>query len=161
MATPASLEEDSQGAALAWPDHAREVLAQNGYRLGGARAAVITALAEHGCAASAAELHGAARAEGADLGLASVYRALELLEELGVAKRVELGERGARFEAIGPLGDHHHHMVCESCGTVEPFEDGDLEQALTTAAQRQGFTPLAHEVVFQGRCGSCGPGEDA
>lgn len=157
MAAKASLQQESSRVAPAWPEHAREALTRQGYRLGGARAAVIAALSERGCAASAAELHDAARADGADLGLASVYRTLELLEELGVAKRVELGERGARFEAIGPSGDHHHHMVCEECGAVEPFEDGDLERALTTAAERRGFTPLAHEVVFQGRCRSCGP----
>lgn len=158
MAAKSSLQQGSPGAAQEWSEHARDVLSRRGYRLGGARAAVIAALAERGCAASASDLHDAARAEGADLGLASVYRTLELLEDLGVAKRVELGERGSRFEAIGPSGDHHHHMVCEGCGAVEPFEDGDLESALATAAERRGFTPLAHEVVFQGRCRDCGPG---
>lgn len=161
MTARASISREQTVAPPDWSEHAHEAIARCGYRLGGARAAVIAVLAERGCATSANELHEAVKADGADVGLASVYRTLELLEELGVAKRVDLGGRGARFEAIGPSGDHHHHMVCEDCGSVVPFEDDDLERALHNAADRAGFTPAAHEVVFQGRCRSCGDEAEA
>lgn len=139
-----------------WPAHARTRLQDGGHRLGGARAAVIDALSESECCVSASQVQESVRAGGDDVGLASVYRALELLEGLGLVRRVDLGDGHARFEPVGPAPEeHHHHMVCEECGRVLAFRDEALERALHAAADRQGFAPVDHEVVFHGSCGRC------
>lgn len=142
--------------AQAWRAHARVRLQEDGHRLGGARAAVIDALAGHDCCMSATELRDAAGDPAAQVGLASVYRALELLESLGLVRRVDLGDGRAKFEAVGPSpGEHHHHMVCVRCDAVLAFSDPALEQALHGAADRLGFAELDHDVVFRGVCGAC------
>lgn len=139
-----------------WPDHARTRLQDSGHRLGGARAAVIDALSESECCVSASEVQESVRAGGDDVGLASVYRALELLEGLGLVRRVDLGDGNARFEAAGPAADeHHHHMVCGRCGRVLTFRDEALERTLHEAAERLGFAAADHEVVFHGTCAGC------
>lgn len=141
----------------AWKAHARARLQSEGNRLGGARAAVIEALGELRCCASAAELAEAVREGGSGIGLASVYRALELLEGLGVVRRVDLGDGQARFEAAGPDPErHHHHMVCVRCERVLPFRDEQLERALHAAADRLGFAEVDHDVVYRGVCSACG-----
>lgn len=140
----------------AWKAHARTRLQSGGNRLGGARAAVIDAIGDLDCCVSAGELTEAMREGGSGIGLASVYRALELLEGLGVVRRVDLGDGQARFEAAGPDPErHHHHMVCVRCERVLPFHDDALERALHAAADRLGFAEVDHDVVYRGVCARC------
>ncbi len=97
----------------------------------------------------------ASRSEGARVGIASVYRTLDGLDELGLVQRVDLGDGISRFERVDPRGDHHHHLVCDDCGKVEPFEDSALEQALERVAGGRGYEFAAHDVVLRGACGDC------
>ena len=76
------------------------------------------------------------RPTGRDVGLASIYRALELLERLRLARRVDAGEGVARYEPVDPAGAHHHHLVCDRCGEVAAFEDVELERAIARLADR-------------------------
>lgn len=89
------------------------------------------------------------------MGLASVYRALDTLAGLELVQRVELGDGTARYEAVAPSGEHHHHLVCVECGRVEPFDDDGLEAAITAVSRRASFTVREHEVVLRGRCAAC------
>ena len=68
-------------------------------------------------------------------------------------QRVDVGDGIARFEPAQPDGDHHHHLVCDDCGKVEPFSD-PLETRVARAGG--GATRVdAHEVVLRGDCGDC------
>lgn len=107
------------------------------------------------CCRSAQEIHDGISAEGGRVGIASVYRTLDTLVELQLVQRVELGDGIARYEPARPGGEHHHHLVCDDCGRVEPFTDAALEQALDRIAGRLGVTLDAHEVVLRGPCGEC------
>ena len=107
------------------------------------------------CCVSAQEISDGVRAGGTRVGLASVYRALENLDELGLVQRVDLGDGVSRFERADPTGDHHHHLVCGDCGKVEPFEDTALEEALERVAGGRGYDVAAHDVVLRGACGEC------
>ena len=80
-------------------------------------------MAGQDCCASAQEIHDSLRSEGRSVGIASVYRVLEVLSELRLVQRVDVGDGIARFEPALPDGDHHHHVVCDDCGKVEPFSD--------------------------------------
>jgi Fur family ferric uptake transcriptional regulator len=141
-----------------WAARATESLAGAGYRRGGARAALIALLDAQRCALSAAQIEDRLRTAGGGGGRAvaraSIYRILEELEELKLIARVEVGQGLARFEAVREEG-HHHHMVCDTCGQVIPFEDPDLERSIQKLAQRVTFTVAEHDVVLHGACADC------
>jgi Fur family ferric uptake transcriptional regulator len=139
-----------------WIEHAEARLSQAGYRRGGARRAVIELLAKGHCAMTAAEIEDRLRADDRAVGRASVYRTLEQLDELGLVSRLDIGQGTARYEAALPSGDHHHHLVCDTCGRVEPFVDPELEQTIERLARRvPAFTVGEHDVVLHGECATC------
>jgi Fur family ferric uptake transcriptional regulator len=124
-------------------------------RNGGARRLVVELLGEQNCCLSAQEIHDAVRARGGRVGIASVYRALDGMDALGLVQRIDLGDGVARFEPAHAGGDHHHHLVCDDCGKVEPFEDAVLETAIERVADGRGYSVAAHDVVLRGACEDC------
>lgn len=139
-----------------WATHALEGLHAAGLRNGGARRAVVAHLSEQDCCRSAQEIFDGIRAAGNKVGIASVYRILDTLTELRLVQRVDIGDGIARFEVALPHGEHHHHhLVCDDCGRVEPFSDDGLEQALARVASKLGYAMEQHDVVLHGACGDC------
>ncbi|HEY2054982.1 MAG TPA: Fur family transcriptional regulator [Solirubrobacterales bacterium] len=138
-----------------WEARALDALQSAGYRRGGARTAVIEALARHDCAVTALDLEDELRGGEAGVGRASVYRALEQLEQLGLVQRIEVCRGTAGFERIDPTGHHHHHAICRDCGRMVPFEDPSLEKALDKVARAMSFDVTEHDVVLRGRCEHC------
>ena len=138
-----------------WTDHAFEVLSEHGHRPGapgqrwsrrsGATAAAWMRMSSwQACVAT-----------GSGSGVASVYRALALLSELGVLQRVPVAGGSARYELVGPGGDHHHHLVCDDCGATTPFEDEGLERAIGRLSRRTAYSVQAHDVTLHGTCPDC------
>ena len=142
-------------ATTGWTEHTTKALSDAGYRSSAPREEVIGAIAELGCSITAREIADLLRERGSGIGLASIYRALDLLDRLDLVQRFDVGEGVARYEAAMPGGDHHHHLVCESCGTVEPFEDEALEEAIHGLAGKTDFAIAAHDVTLHGECPSC------
>jgi Fur family ferric uptake transcriptional regulator len=138
-----------------WTDHALTKLSEAGYRRGGARSAVVEILGRQPCAVSARDIDDALRDSGRTIGRASVYRTLETLAELKLVQRLDLGSGEKRYEPHRPGGEHHHHLVCDHCGNVQPFEDPDLERALERLAGRVDYAVDEHDVVLHGACGDC------
>jgi Fur family transcriptional regulator, ferric uptake regulator len=138
-----------------WTTQTLEELQRAGYRSGGARRAVIQLLGRQECCLTAQEIFDGLRAEGRGVGIASVYRILDLLAEQGLVQRVEIGDAITRFEPAHAGGDHHHHLVCNSCGKVEAFEDEGLEKALRQVERKTGYTTAGHDVLLRGACQDC------
>jgi Fur family transcriptional regulator, ferric uptake regulator len=138
-----------------WLEHALATLDESGYRRGGARTAVVEAMARHDCAVSALELEDELRRRKARVGRASIYRTLELLEETRLVQRFEAARGIASYERVEPSGHHHHHAICRRCGRVEPFEDGRLEQAIGQISEQVPFQVAEHDVVLRGLCERC------
>lgn len=138
-----------------WSDHARASLRRHGTRPGGARAAVIDLLGAQRCCLTAQEIWERLRRRRRSASLASVYRALELLDELGLVQRIDVGGGTARYEPMDPDGDHHHHVVCEECGRITAFEDDALEAAIDGLARRLRHRVSSHEVLIRGACPDC------
>ena len=147
---------DRQATDWEWTAH--RTLKQGGHRTGGARDAVVGLLAHENCCLSAHEIHERLRREGGDTGIASIYRALDLLREMGLVQRVEFGEGGARFERVVPGGEHHHHAVCDTCGRVTPFEDDRIERQLERLAGNLKHSMSGHDLVIHGQCRRCAAG---
>jgi Fur family transcriptional regulator, ferric uptake regulator len=138
-----------------WAARAEHQLAAAGYRRGEARTAVIELLDGQHCALSAVEIEQALKDRGSrGVARASVYRILEQLEDLRLLSRVSVGQGLARFEPVREEG-HHHHMVCDRCGDVFPFEDPELERSIRRLSRRVSFSVEEHEVVLHGACADC------
>jgi Fur family ferric uptake transcriptional regulator len=142
-------------SGLEWSEHARAVLDQAGHRRGGARNAIIDLLASQPCALTALEIEDRLRGGDRRVARASIYRVLELLHDRGLVTRLDLGDSMTRYEIVDPAGVHHHHLLCESCGCLVPFDDGDLERSLDRLSRRLGFRMNGHEVIVRGDCQAC------
>jgi Fur family transcriptional regulator, ferric uptake regulator len=138
-----------------WAEHALAVLQAASYRRGGARTAVVEALARHDCAVTALELEEELRRRQPSVARASVYRALEQLEQLDLVRRLEASRGIASYERVRPDGHHHHHAICRRCGRMEPFEDPALERAIARVAGRVNVEVAEHDVVLRGLCKRC------
>lgn len=138
-----------------WVGHARDTLERDGYRLSAPRSAVVETLATLGCSVTAKEIADQLRERGEDVGVASIYRTLDLLDRLRLARRVDAAEGVARYEPIDPSGEHHHHLVCERCGEVTAFEDHELEHAIKQLSKRVEYAIDAHDVTLRGECPGC------
>jgi len=133
---------------------ASEALVRRGFRLTGQRAAVLGAVAGIQGAFSADELWLAARAASAGLGIATVYRTLELLVRMGVVVRVHGGESCETYVAAGK--EHGHTVVCRQCGAASELSDLGCQDLITEVARRTGFRIEEHVIQLRGLCARCG-----
>jgi Fur family transcriptional regulator, ferric uptake regulator len=140
---------------MRWAEHAQLVLRGAGFKPGAARTAVIDVLEAQSCCLPPTRIYELVRAERPGVGIASVYRALDVLTELGLVHRLELGGSSAQYEPAARSGDHHHHLVCGDCGKVEAFSDDRLEVVIETVSQTAAFRIDDHDVVLRGRCDGC------
>ena len=145
----------ADAATSAWAGHALATLQKAGLRRGGARTAVVEALASHDCAVTALDLDDELRDRKPRVARASVYRALEQLEQLGLVRRIEVSRGVAGYERVDPTGHHHHHAICRDCGAMVPFEDRSLEQAIGRLCDSMDFDVTEHDVVLRGICVRC------
>ena len=123
--------------------------------MSGPRSAVVETLDDLGCSVTAKEIADSLHGRGQEIGVASIYRTLELLDRLRLTRRVDADEGIARYEPVGPSGEHHHHIVCDSCGAVTAFEDSAVEEAIERLARRVDYSIDAHDVTLRGECPTC------
>lgn len=107
------------------------------------------------CALSAVEIEDRLRAGDRPVARASIYRILDQLERLRLVQKVQVGQEMARYEPVRSEGEHHHHLVCDSCGTVVPFSDPALEEAIRRLSRRVPMEVAEHEITLHGACSSC------
>jgi Fur family transcriptional regulator, ferric uptake regulator len=139
----------------AWTDHAHRELTRAGHRAGGAREEVLALLARQDCCLSAQDIHDRLRrGSGKRVGLASVYRALDVLAQLKLVHRIDV-DGTACYEPADPSGDHHHHAICDQCGKMDAFEDPELERLIDGLGERLGYTVGGHDIVLRGACPDC------
>lgn len=114
------------------------------------RAAIRSALERAGRPLSPQELLAEARREVPEIGQATIYRAIKLLLEEGMAEEVKVPGEPDRYEAAGK--HHHHHFLCRACNRMFEMEGcpGNL-QKLAPA----GYTVEGHELTLYGRCPTC------
>lgn len=107
---------------------------------------------------SAQDIHGRLRsADHKAPGLTTVYRSLDALVSLGYVQAVDLGDGEKRYEVVQP-GEHHHHLICESCGASQHLDECLLEGFEGTIAKEYGFVINSHVLEIFGTCASCRKG---
>jgi len=91
-----------------------------------------------------------------DIGLATVYRTLDLLSELKVINKINFGDGVARYEMRDENRErHHHHLVCVECGAVDEIIEDLLENVEDKVEQQYRFKILDHRLIFHGICHRC------
>jgi Fur family ferric uptake transcriptional regulator len=99
---------------------------------------------------TAEDVYKALLSEGADIGLATVYRVLMQFEQAGLLSRSNFESGKAVFELNE--GQHHDHLVCLTCGRVEEFFDPEIEQRQRVIATNRGFELQEHSLALYARC---------
>ncbi len=95
------------------------------------------------------------------IGLTTVYRTLELLVQMGLVFKFDIGDGKARYKLLeGPKGSRHlHHLVCTNCGRVIEYTNSTdkdlLSQTEKTLSKKYNFKIANHLVQFHGLCGEC------
>lgn len=147
----------------AWAERAELMIRRAGHRRSGPRDLLIELFAREDCALTVQEIDQRLRAwldrgvASRPVGIASVYRGVEVLQDLRLIVRVDVGDGVARYERATLEQDdhHHHHFVCDKCGLLVPFDDDALEDAISALESRFGFQTKEHEVVLHGACPEC------
>ena len=137
----------------------REKLSERGYKTTPQRKEILQVFVDHSDYhhMSAEDVYNILREKDSDIGLATVYRALDLLSELGILVQVDFGDGCARYElnTADPKTHHHHHLICLSCKKIIEFEEDLLDDLEADIAKKSGFKILNHEVKFFGYCSEC------
>ncbi|MEE3693608.1 MULTISPECIES: Fur family transcriptional regulator [Campylobacter] len=93
------------------------------------------------------------RHPGLNVGIATVYRSLNLLEESGMVTSISFGVQGKKFELANK--PHHDHMICRQCGVIVEFEDQIIEKRQLAIAKEHGFKLTGHIMQLYGVCSEC------
>jgi Fe2+ or Zn2+ uptake regulation protein len=128
------------------------ILHERGQRATPQRLVILRELQRRGRHATADEIRRWTRDELPGTSSPTVYATLELLVELGLARRVDAGSGATLYD---PRTEPHQHMVCRRCGRIDDL-DADVDLAeLRARAAATGFQPKAVEVVISGLCADC------
>jgi len=129
------------------------VLDANSYRLTEPRRAMADLIAEYGGHFTAAELETVARGRRLGISRATLFRALDLLTELGVVERLDLPSGEHAYVPCAPA--HHHHVICSRCGRATDVEDSGVAEAVAEIARRSGYRIDSHRLELFGLCRHC------
>ncbi len=110
---------------------------------------------------TAEEIYELVKVDYPEIGLATVYRTIQLLYELHLVERINLDDGYVRYE-IGDLEadvvkhHRHHHLICLKCGKIISFEEDLMEDLEKKITEQTGFAIVNHEVKLYGYCKECG-----
>jgi Fur family ferric uptake transcriptional regulator len=135
----------------------KEDLKKKGYKLTPQRRSIVDTIIENeGQHLTAEEIYDKVKRDCPEIGLATVYRTILLLEELGVISRLDLNDGCSRYEILHSNENHrHHHLICNNCHKVSEVQDDLLEDLEISIEKQYLFKILDHSVKFYGICDEC------
>jgi len=104
---------------------------------------------------SAEEVFEFVRKKFPDIGLATVYRTLQLFDDFDVIKKLDFNDGCYRYELIEDQRHQHHHLICIKCGKIYEFDDDLLEDLEKRIYKNNSFKVIDHAVKFFGYCKDC------
>lgn len=128
-------------------------LRRHGYKLTPQRRAVIGSIASSPDHLTPAAIYEKVHQERPDIGLVTIYRTLEILAKLGLICELHAGGSCRSYTISAP--EHHHHLICSSCGDVIDFTGHDLSPLEKRLSRETGFEIEGHLLEFIGRCQNC------
>lgn len=102
---------------------------------------------------SAQQIHELLRQRGDKVGLATVYRALQAMADVGEIDVLRSGDGEALYRLCS--SGHHHHLVCRACGRTVEVEGPAVERWTDTIAREHGFADVSHTLEVFGVCAAC------
>lgn len=135
----------------------QEVLKKKGYKMTPQRQVILQAFLDSPEAhLSAEDVLAVVRKQVESLGLATVYRTLELFSDLGVLHKMDFGDGRSRYERNTFEDCHyHHHLVCLDCGVIKEFEEDLLDAVEKAITEKENFEIVDHQLKFFGYCSDC------
>ena len=129
-------------------------LRREAHKITGPRAAILEILRHHPHPLTNKEIF--AELPKGECDLATIYRAMQLLEKLGMVKRFDFGDGASRFELVGEGDDgHHHHLICTQCAEVVEIAECFPAEIENRIARANGFAAVTHRLEFFGLCPEC------
>lgn len=138
-------------------EHFTALLKAKGLKVTNQRIGVLEVLSHAGDShLTAEEIYELVKRNYPEIGMATVYRTIQLLLDLGLIDKISLDDGCARYE-IGKntSNHHHHHLICLSCGKVYSFQEDSLDKLENHIEKTMGFQVTDHEVKLYGYCGNC------
>lgn len=133
------------------------ILQKEGYKLTNQRKDILNAMFENRHEhLSSEDVYEITSKDNPELGIATVYRTLQLFEKLNIVYKISFGDGCSRYELnLGTEAHHHHHLICLKCGKVSEVKL-DLLEALEDEIEREvNFKIVDHNVKFYGYCQEC------
>jgi len=137
----------------------RDQLREKGYKITAQRQAILDVLSlNEGKHLSPEEIYEEVKKSNPDIGLATIYRTLLLLETMELVYKLDLDDGCSRYELNRSNEDHrHHHLICTVCGKVDEVKEDLLESLEEQILKDNGFLVKDHRVKFYGYCRDCAP----
>lgn len=129
-----------------------EYLKKNGFRITKPRQEILDVLVAH--PVTVQEIYDLLQKRNIKIDLVSIYRSLELFTELHIVQAVELGEGKKRYELLD-THNHHHHIVCNSCGVIQDVSIEKEFEILHHVTTKSQFKIDTHSLEFFGTCAKC------
>jgi len=118
------------------------------------RSAVLKAFLESERHITAEELYRHMKDQGSSIGLATIYRTLNLFCESGLAEQRQFGDGQARYELTYNV-NHHDHLICQQCHRIIEFENKEIEKLQEKVAKENRFKIFSHKLELYGICARC------
>lgn len=136
-------------------DELKKILKKKGMKYTEQRALILQLLLNLDDHLSAEEVHELVKKEYPDqnIGIATVYRTLNFLEEINLISSISFGKEGKKYE--GGSSKHHDHIICTSCGKIVEFFDEEIEKRQDAVALKNGFKITDHTMQLYGLCDKC------
>jgi Fur family peroxide stress response transcriptional regulator len=145
------LEREEMGAMRV--DEMRRKLAESGHRITPQRLCILQALTESKTHPSAEEIFGQVHRVCPTTSLATIYKTLQTLKDMGEVIELEFSDGSNRYDGLNPLS--HPHAVCTKCGKIDDVEVEGLENLDKRASSKSGFKIENYRIDFYGLCGDC------
>ena len=139
----------------------KKLLKEKGLKVTNQRLLVLEVLADHRESHMTAEdIYELVKEDYPDIGLATIYRTVQLLLEMQLVDCINLDDGCLRYEISESFDGegnrhHHHHLICKTCGKVFSFKDDLLDELEGHIETETGFHVLNHELKFYGQCKDC------
>jgi len=135
------------------PADIADALNRQGYRLTPQRLMILSAIEDSDDHISAEEIHTQIVDKFPNVNISTVYRTLELLEQLGMVTRTDLGGGRVRYHPLDK--GHHHHLVCRECGAIIDLDESILAPLRDALLREHGFIADLKHLAIRGRCADC------
>jgi len=135
-----------------------EKLKKKGYKFTPQRKAILEVVSENvGKHLSSEEIYDLVKIKNPEIGLATVYRTVQLLVELDILSKLNLDDGFVRYEMNDHDGNehHHHHLICSQCGRIDEVKEDLLESIENEIEMKYEFQIRDHKLKFFGLCKSC------